>query len=98
VFEDHEHGEVLVSAEAVVCAGLDENRGAFANGNLLTLDIQHAVAFEDHVELIVLVRLLAVRLGGNQNVDPDLETGGFVDGLIATAGLPELLLDGCDLE
>ena len=44
------------------------------------------------------MRLLLVGLRRDEHVHPDLEAGGVVDDLVATAGLTELLLDGCNLE
>jgi hypothetical protein len=82
----------------MVGPGLDEDRGPFTDRNLLELHLEHTCPFEDDVELVVLVRLLLIRLGRDEHVHPDLEAGGLVDDLVATAGLTEPLLDGCNLE
>jgi hypothetical protein len=89
---------MLIRGEAMVCARLHEDGAALFDGNLLPLDLQHTCALEDDVDLVVLVRLLPVRLRCDENVHAELEAGGFVDYLVATAGLAEALLDGVDLE
>ena len=68
------------------------------DGDLFSLDFEDACALEDDVELVVLVRLLPIGLRRDETVDPDLEAGGLVDDLVATAGLTKPFLDGCDLE
>lgn len=78
--------------------GLDEYSRPFSDRDLLVLDLEDPGPFEDDVELVVLVRLLLIRLGRDEHVHPDLEAGGLVDDLVATAGLTEPLLDGCNLE
>jgi hypothetical protein len=89
---------LLVRREAVVGAGLDENGASLTDSHLLALDLQRAGALEHDVELVVLVRLLTIRLGRDQDVDADLETGGVVDDLVPSTGLVEPLLDRGDLE
>lgn len=85
--EDDEHAEVFVRREAVVGTGLDEDGTAFLHRNLLPLDLEHTAAFEDDVDLVVHVGLLAVGLGCDQNVDAQLEAGGLVEDLVSSAGL-----------
>jgi hypothetical protein len=98
VLEDHQHAEMFVGREAMLGSGFDEDRGALSDGNLFSLDFEDACALEDDVELVVLVRLLPIGLRRDETVDPDLEAGGLVDDLVATAGLTKPFLDGCDLE
>ena len=65
--------------------GGDEDRLALRELDFRALYLEHARAFEDDVDLVVLVRLLAVGLGSDEHVDADLETGRRVDDLVATA-------------
>ena len=96
--EDDKHTQVLVRAEAMIGAGLDEDGRAFRHGNLLAFDLKDACALEDDVELVVIVGLLSVGLRGYETVDTDFEAGGLVDDLVPTAGVMEPLLDSCDFE
>src|SRR5262249_29961563 len=96
--EDHEQAEVLVGGEAVLRAGLDEHGAAFAHRPFLALDLEHAAAFEDDVELVAVVRLVAVGLGCNEDVDTELEAGGLVNDLVASSGLGKPLSDSGYLE
>lgn len=77
---------------------LDEHGSPLTDRNLLVLHLEDTRPFDHDVELVVLVRLLLIRLGRDEHVHPDLEAGGLVDDLVATAGLTEPLLDRCDLE
>jgi hypothetical protein len=52
--EDHEDAEVLVSGEAMLGAGLDEDRRALFHGNLLAFDLEGARALENDVQLVVV--------------------------------------------
>ena len=56
-------------------AGGHEHRVALAQLGLRPFDVEHAVSLEDDVDLVVLVRLLAVGLGRDEDVDADLEPG-----------------------
>lgn len=96
--EDHEQGEVLVGGEAVVGSGRDEQRATFLEWRLHALDLEHTAAFEHDVDLVVLVRLLAIRLGRDQHIDADLEPGRCVDDLVAAALLAQLLARRLDIE
>ena len=96
--EDHEQGEVLVRGEAMVGSGRDEQRTAFLERRLHALDLEHAAPLEHDVDLVVLVRLLAIRLGRDQHVDADLEPGRGVDDLVAAALLAQLLAGRLDIE
>ena len=97
MLEDDEQAQVLVTAEPVVGPGRHEERVALAKLDLLSLDVEHAAALEGDVDLVVVVRLLAVGLGCNQDVDADLEARGGVHDLVP-AGLAEPLLHGFDVE
>ena len=63
--------------------GGDEHRLALDEVDLLVFDLERAGALEDDVDLVVLVRLLAVGLGRDEDVDADLEPVGGVDDLVA---------------
>jgi hypothetical protein len=89
---------MLVRGEAVVGAGLDENGTSLPDWDLLTFDLQDPGALEHDVDLVVLVRLLPVGLGCNEDVDAELEACGFVHDLVASAGLREPLPCSGDLE
>jgi hypothetical protein len=82
----------------VIGAGGDEDGVALAKLDLLSLDLEHAASFEHDVDLIVLVRRLAVRFGRNQHVDADLEAGRAVDDLIAAVARGEPVLRAGDVE
>ena len=71
---------MLVRREPVVGTGLDEDRGALSHRDVFAFHLQHTGAFEDDVELVVLLRLLPVRLGRDQDLHTELETGGLVAG------------------
>src|SRR5207249_7019479 len=96
--EDDEHRQVLVGAEAMIGSGRHEDRVALAELERLALDVEHSRALEHDVDLVVGVRLLAVRLRGDEDVDADLEAGRVVDDLVAAAGLGEAALDALDVE
>ena len=89
---------MFVRGEAMLGPGFDEDCPAFLHRNLLAADVEDAGPLEDDVQLVVRVRLLAVGLRSYQAVHADLEAGGLVDDLVATAGLTEPLLDGCNFE
>ena len=89
---------MLVRSEAMFSVRLYEDGTALSHWHGLTLDLEDARALENNVQLVVLVRLLPIRLGGDQHIDAHLEAGGLMDDLIATAGLPEPFFDLCDLE
>ncbi len=63
-------------------ACLDEDRLAFAKGDRLPHHLEDAAAFERNVDLVVLVWLLAVGLGSDEDVDADLEPRRLVDDLV----------------
>lgn len=98
MLEDDEHAQVLVRGEAMVCAGLDEDGAALTDRYLLAFDLEDACALENDVDLVVFVRLLPVGLWGNQDIDTELETSGFVNDLVASAAFAQTLLGGADLE
>jgi len=82
----------------VLSTRLDEYGAALPHGHLLALDLEHTGAVQDDVHLVILVRLLAVRLRRDENVDTEFQTGRFVDDLIASTGLAQPILDRRDLE
>ena len=89
---------MLVRREAVVGAGLDEHGAAFTHRNVLALDVQHTGALQNDVDLVILVWLLPVGLRRDEDVDAELEAGGLVNDLIASAGLLQPLPDSGELE
>jgi hypothetical protein len=96
--ENDEQAQRLVGAEAVLSAGGDEDRLSLRELDLLALDRQHSGALEDDVDLVLLVRLLAVGLGRDEDVDADLEPRRLVDDLVAAAAGGEAPPDLLDLE
>jgi hypothetical protein len=59
----------------VLRSGRDEDGVPLLELDPVVLDLQHAGSFEHDVDLVVLVRLLAVGLRRNQDVHADLEPG-----------------------
>ena len=66
--------------------------------DLLAFDLEPPAAVEDDVELVPVVRLLAVGLGGDEDVDADLEPRRSVDDLVAAACLGQPPLRRLDVE
>jgi hypothetical protein len=77
---------------------LHEDSAPLSNRYLLTLHLEDACALQHDIKLVVLVRLLSVRLWSDEHVDADFEAGGFVDDLVAPAGLAKPFFHGCDFE
>ena len=81
----------------MVRLSLDEDCVALLHGHGLPLDVEDPLAFQDDVDLVVLVRLLAVGLGCDQHVDAQLEPAGLDmrvrDGEVAIAGEVETKSD-----
>jgi hypothetical protein len=82
----------------MVGSGLDEDGAPFFHRNLLVLHLKQAGALENDVYLVILVGLLPVGFGGDQDVDPELQARRLVDDLVTTARLPEPRLCSGDLE
>jgi hypothetical protein len=82
----------------VVGSGGDEERLPLRDGQLLALHGEDARPLEHHVDLVVLVRLLAVGLGRDEDVDADLQARRLVDQIVAAVPRGEPALDLCDLE
>jgi len=55
LLEDHEHTELLVADEAVLGARRNEDGVALVELDLLAFDLEGASAFEDDVDLVVVV-------------------------------------------
>src|SRR5581483_5171679 len=89
--EDHEDRELFVRREAVVGARIDEHGVPLRDRHGLALDLEDAAALEHDVHLVVLVRLLAVRLRRDEDVDAELDARRLVDDLVAAAGRAEPL-------
>ena len=79
---------MLISGEAMLRAGFDEDCCALFHGNLLAFDLEDARALEDHVQLVVVMGLLSIWLRGHEAVDTGFEAGGLMDDLVSTTGLP----------
>ena len=73
----------------MVGSGRDERGLAFADLDLLALDLEHASPLEHDVDLVVDVRLLPVGLGRDEHVDADLEPRRLVDDLVPAARILE---------
>jgi hypothetical protein len=78
--------------------GRDERSLALVELELRSLHLERARAFEDDIDLVVLVRLLAVWLGRDEHVDADLEARRLVHDLVAPAGGGEPALRLRDVE
>src|SRR5262249_12154662 len=96
--EDDEHAQVLVGAEAMVGAGLDEHGVAVLDRHGRAFDLEDAVALEHDVDLVIGMRLLPVGLRRDEHVDAELEAGRLVNDLVAAAGGYEIVLDVRDAE
>ena len=81
--EDDEERELLVRRETVLCARRHEERHSLCERGRGVLDLEHAAPLEHDVDLVLFVWLLAVRLGSDEHVDPDLESGRAVHDLVA---------------
>jgi sarcosine oxidase subunit beta len=79
--EDDEEHEPLVLDEPVLRTRRDEEYVSLLGREAFALEVENATALKDDVDLVVLVRLLAVGLRGDELVDLDLETGRAVDRL-----------------
>ena len=79
-------------------AGPHERGLALQELDLLALDFERARSREDDIDLVVLVRLLAVGLRRDEDVDSDLEPRRRVDDLVAAVLGQEPALGGLDLE
>src|SRR2546430_7204019 len=77
---------------------LHKDSASLSDRYLLTLNLEDAGALEHDVELVILMRLLAVGLWSDEHIDANFEAGGLVDDLIASAGLTKPFFDGCDLK
>ncbi len=82
----------------MVRARLDEDRVALLHGNFLAFDGEHTGALEHDVDLVVVVRLLAVGLRRGEHIHAELEPGRVVHDLIPAAGGAQLLDHVLDLE
>ena len=83
--EDDEQGQLLVRREPVLGSRRDEERHALRQGGRGALDLEHPTALEHDVHLVLVVRLLAVGLRGDEHVDADLEPRRAVHHLVAAA-------------
>ena len=66
----------------MVGAGADEDGAALLELDRLALDLEDARTFEHDVDLVPLVRLLAVGLRSDEHVDPDLDPRRLVNDLV----------------
>src|SRR5436190_3408170 len=91
-YEDDEHAQLLVRAEAMVRPGLDEDRVAHLHRDRLALDVEHAASLQHNVDLVVSVGLLPVRLRCDKDADAELESRRLVHDLVAAADGYETIL------
>jgi len=82
----------------MLSAGAHEDGAALLELDRLALDLEDAHPFEHDVDLVPLVRLLAVGLWRDEDVDPDLDPRRFVDDLVAAVPGREPLCDVADVE
>ena len=80
---------MLVRREAVLSAGGDEQRHAFAERGRAALDLEHTAPLEHDVHLVLVVGLLPVGFRGDEHVDPDLEPRRLVHHLVTAATLDQ---------
>ncbi len=76
----------------------DEDGASLRELDRLALDVEDAAPLQHDVDLVPLVRLLAVRLRGHEHVDADLDAGGLVDDLVASVPRGEALSHMADVE
>ena len=70
--EDHEHAQLFVGAEPVNRPGRHEDGVPLPQVHRLALDVELPGSLEHHVDLVVVVRLLPVRLRCDEHVDAEL--------------------------
>ena len=61
----------------------DEDRVPFLEWDTGPVDLERSAALDDHVDLVVGVRLLVIRLRGDECVDAELEARRLVRDLIS---------------
>src|SRR5262249_14767723 len=66
--------------------------------DVLALDLEHSASLDYEIDLVVVVWRLPVRLGCDENVDPDLEPGRSMDDLVTAGAGCEPLFDVGDVE
>ena len=76
-------------------AGRNEDGASYIELEQIALQLQGAAALQHDVDLVVLVGLLAIRLGGHEHVDAELEARRLVHDLVAT-GLEQARLCSFD--
>jgi hypothetical protein len=79
-------------------ACLHEDGGSLFHFDPLPLHIEYTSPLQHDVQLVVFVRLLAVRLGRDEYIHANLEPGRFVHDLVAAARSAEPILDDLDFE
>lgn len=65
---------MLIGSEMVAGAGGDERQATFPKLQLLAVDVEHAAALEDDVELILCVQHPTVGLWRGECIDEDLKS------------------------
>ncbi len=96
--EDDKQRELLVRDETMLISRRDEKRAAFLERSGDALDLEHPAALEHDVDLVLLVRLLAIRLRRDQDVDADLEPRRPVHHLVPATPLDKRLARLVDVE
>jgi hypothetical protein len=81
--KDDDEAQVLVAGEAMIGARFDVDCAALPYRDLVAFDLQCPPAFEDDVDLVPFMWLLAIGLGGDKHVDTELEARRRMDDLVA---------------
>jgi hypothetical protein len=82
----------------VFSAGGDKDRVSLAEFHALAFDLEYAPSAEDDVDLVLVVRLLAIRLRCDEHIDADLKTRRSMNDLVATVARSQPLLDALDVK
>jgi hypothetical protein len=91
--EDDQDAKALIAHEPMLRARLHIGGASLLELDLFVFDLERAPAFEHDVDLVPFMRLLAIRLGGDENVNADLQTRRLVHDLVATVTCAETLGD-----
>ena len=77
----------------MISACFDVDRAALTYGDLVAFDLQRSPPLEHYVDLVPLVWLLPIGLGGDKHVHAELETRRRMDDLVAPISGSEALGD-----
>ena len=73
--EHDQKGELFVRREPMLGACCDEKGHALRERRCRALDLQDTAPLENDVHLVLVMRLLTIRLGRDEDIDADLESG-----------------------